>query len=238
MLPVEEKRKLLGTIIISKKRGNLAATYTTLESSTLPTYFDWRDKDGKNWMTPVKDAAGCGACWAFAAIGAVEAAFNIFKNDSNLDLDLSEQQLISDGGACLYHGGCYGGHHEEALKYIRDTGIVDEECFPYTASDSSCNLCQDWKNRLYKIEDYFWIRQYTPNTYKEVLMEYGPLPAAVVGSDIFLYYSSGIYEPLDDETIFSGAKHAIVLVGWNDTGEYWIIKNDWAQAGEKMAMEK
>ena len=54
-------------------------------------YFDWRDYQDKNWMTPVKDQGHCGSCWAFSAVGTVEAQYNIANNYSDYDLDLSEE---------------------------------------------------------------------------------------------------------------------------------------------------
>ena len=46
--------------------------------ATVPSSWDWRNKDGKNWMTPVKNQGSCGSCWAFTAIGAIEAYMNIY----------------------------------------------------------------------------------------------------------------------------------------------------------------
>lgn len=226
LLPITEKRKLLGNVIFPK--GNDEFTiYIKTDGSNQPAYFDWRDRDGENWMTSVKDQGGCGSCWAFSAVGTVEAAFNIFNNDPDLDLDLSEQQLVSDNGVCcLSCGNCYGGWPSEGLDYIKNTGIVNEACFPYTASDLDCNLCGDWQNKVYKIDDYLFVFPNTTEAYKQALMDYGPLSIGIDVSDMFFYYSDGIYEELE-EINFTGLNHAIVLVGWNDTGGYWIAKNSW-----------
>ena len=50
--------------------------------------FDWRDS---GIVTPVKAQGGCGACWAFAAIGAMESDATYWTGSQVL---LSEQNLI------------------------------------------------------------------------------------------------------------------------------------------------
>lgn len=46
---------------------------------------DWSAKGG---VSPVKNQGGCGSCWAFSAIAAVESAYLV---RSNATLDLSDQ---------------------------------------------------------------------------------------------------------------------------------------------------
>ena len=88
-----------------------------------------------NWATSIKDQGSCGSCWAFAAAGAVEAITNLYFNQK-LDLDLSEQNLLS----CSRAGSCSGGFPSTALDYITKTGIVDEIASPYRASDIACSI--------------------------------------------------------------------------------------------------
>ena len=105
--------------------------------------FDWRNRHGRNWITPVKNQGSCGSCWAFSAVGTVEAYVNLYFNQL-LNLDLSEQEML----ACTNGGNgieCDEGDFPiNALVYMKVAGIVDEECFPYVASDVPCSdKCPD-----------------------------------------------------------------------------------------------
>ncbi len=95
--------------------------------------FDWRNLNGKNWLTPVKNQGSCGSCWAFSAVGVVESLYKI--NGSFADLDLSEENLVSD---CFGEGSCCGGWHYEALDFIKNMGITNEEYFPYVDDTCKC----------------------------------------------------------------------------------------------------
>ncbi|RLI92787.1 MAG: hypothetical protein DRO89_01425, partial [Candidatus Altiarchaeales archaeon] len=182
-----------------------------------PSSFDWRDKDGKNWLTPVRDQGSCGSCWAFSAVGAVEAKYNIVQNNTDLDPDLSEQYLVS---SCSGAGDCGGGWHESALEFIKEVGISDEDCFPYQASNSDCsNRCPDWDRRLWRIDDYERV-SVNRDIIKQYLMDEGPLSVAMDMTDWLSYGSDcgGVPPNID---------HGVVLVGFNDTGQYWIVRNSW-----------
>ncbi|HUT83293.1 MAG TPA: C1 family peptidase [Thermodesulfobacteriota bacterium] len=89
---------------------------TEQETLSMSSNFDWRNYNGQNWMTPVKDQGACNSCWAFADIGAVEAKINIARNESDFDVDLSEQDLMSCSPDSL--GCAIGGDIGDGLLYI------------------------------------------------------------------------------------------------------------------------
>jgi subtilisin-like proprotein convertase family protein/C1A family cysteine protease/putative hemolysin len=196
-----------------------------------PSSFDWRNYNGQDWMTPVKNQASCGSCWAFSAVGVVEAVHNIATGNPSLDLNLSEQQLVSNGSVCCTScGDCGGGWTGSALWYIRDTGVADEACFPYTATNATCALCGDWQSRLVTIDAYGGVSS-SPSQIKQSLIDKGPLSVAMgIGSwlddedqEQGGYWDGDVYRCTDD----SYANHAVVIAGYNDAGGYWIIKNSW-----------
>lgn len=116
---------------------------TSNRSATSDQYvkeWDWRNRHGKNWMTPVKNQGGCNSCWAFSTIGAVEAWTNLYFNQK-LDYNLSEQEILSCSGN---DSPCSGGSLFSALVYIRDHGVVEESCFEYNATAQDCgNKCNN-----------------------------------------------------------------------------------------------
>lgn len=192
---------------------------------TLPTAIDWRNYQGANWLTGVKNQASCGSCWAFAAIGSAEAHHNIITANPNLDLNLSEQDLVSCSGA----GGCGGGSSSAALEYMRDSGVVDEACFPYVASDVGCSKCADWQSRLTFVDE---VGVFIPDrtSLKQSIVDFGPTVVYLgVGSDYGGYFDGNhIYRCSNDSANGNyGINHAVVAVGYNDSGSYWIIRNSW-----------
>ncbi len=217
------------------------------DGDPLPGFFDWRNADGVNWMTPVKDQGNCGSCWAFSAVGVVEAAYNIGYGNPDLDLNLSEQYLVTD--CCGPCGHCCGGWMYTALQFIRDNGITDENCFPYADSlcscrNGSCNCsysspccsnavcsdrCPDWDSRLVTIDDTAPVTA-TIESIKQSVIERGPVSAAMgYGDRVGGYWDENhVYRCTDDEWI----NHGIVIAGYDDTEGYWIVKNSWGSSWE------
>ena len=195
------------------------------EAATASEYvaeFDWRtrhgatepgspyydgDPAGSGWITPVKNQGQCGSCWAFAAVGALESVANLYFNE-HVDLDLSEQEMVS----CANCGSCDGGGPGCTLSHIAGThldgfGIVDEGCFPYTATDAPCTTCESPAERISLAGRTYVDPELGEDYIKGMLLEYGPL-------------SFGI----------RSWWHCIVLVGWStdaDGHTEWIFKNSW-----------
>ncbi len=228
----------------------------TMAFGDLPSQFSWLDYGG-DWSTPAKDQGNCGSCWAFGALGAMEAAINIAKGDPDFDCNLSEQYVLS----CLSAAGsCGGGWMSEAIEYIESTapgssgnginGCPLESCLPYQAKDNiPCDdKCDDWDyhsvppeedNILFQVED-FGVASINPSSssdwdiLKTWVYTYGPIVVDIYASDGWATFGfshnlpSDVYEGTESGT----TNHAQVLCGWVDddsilNGGYWILKNSW-----------
>lgn len=76
-----------------------------------------------------------GACWAFAATGAIEGINKIVTGSL---VSLSEQELIDCDHT--YNEGCGGGLMDYAYQFvINNHGIDTEEDYPYQGRARSCN---------------------------------------------------------------------------------------------------
>ncbi len=208
---------LKSSMEIPDRRVVRESVFTAAYSSS----FDWRNYNGQDWMTEVRDQGyECGSCWAFATIGVLESKINIESNDPNLDLDLSEQDLVS----CSDAGSCSGGYSDFALYYIENIGVVDELCFPYSGTDESCsNRCSDWNDRLMYIHGWDYLPSDSDDI-KNYLINEGPLVAYFTMSGYWELFT-GIYRCTTVDWDEKG--HAGVIVGYDDADGYWIVKNSW-----------
>jgi C1A family cysteine protease len=192
----------------------------------LPTHFDWRSKDGFNWLGPVKVQFlphYCASCWAFAALGALEARLRISSNRPDLPIDLSEQFVVSCSG-----GGCDPWYMESTLSFLQQGGTTDEVCFPYEAlGDIPCeSSCPDWPSRVIQIDSWSKMADHTIEDLKQEIEGEGPVIARMKVYADFLFYGSGIYHHVIGEKL---GNHFVVLVGWDDNGGYWICRNSWSE---------
>jgi hypothetical protein len=160
---------------------------------------------------------------------------NVFTQDASLfegrDIqalllpDFSEQDLVSCSGS----GSCAtGGSSSAALNYIMTTGIVTENCFPYTAQDDPCSLCVDYLDKMSNIAGWGYVTQLTVNEAAVIAaLQDGPLVGYMEVYSDFYDYKGEIYAPIPSATPVG--EHGIVIVGYNDDGvdRYWICKNSW-----------
>ena len=187
----------------------------------LPEHFDWRDVDGDNWTTFVRDQESCGSCWDFSAVGVFEGLLDIASGNpaDDSDEDLSEQYVLS---CCEYCGSCGGGWTGGAFEFLRETGTVTELCLPYEANDSiPCGSACGESPRQIGAWTYI---DTNVESIKRAIHQYGPVSAAFTTYDDFFHYTSGVYEHVWG---YSTGGHAVSIVGWDDVAQAWICKNSW-----------
>ncbi len=232
---VLKRRSLVLCVLISTFVPALVSSVANAD------HFNWRDVDGKNYLTSVKHQGAAASCWILAATGVLEARFDVWFDDPDLNLDLSEQHVICDGR----YGGSNGGFEYGALAFFRDIGVVTEEELPYTASNTSplWPLQPGWEDRVHKITEYEEYITSSNQNIKDYLHTYGPLlgtmnthydwywPVEPVGSSETPEELVGSYE-LSDPGQTGWINHAVTVAGYHDDpavegGGYWIVKNSW-----------
>ncbi|MCD4654661.1 C1 family peptidase [bacterium] len=213
---------------LSSEDFNALQTYRMIDPSELKQYsspksgrefpevWDWREMLG---VTPVKNQAQCGSCWAFTAFGVIEAQILI---ETGIEYDLSEQQLV-DCTPGSY--GCNGGYTESAWSYLEWEPARIEIQYPYEAENGEC--------RATTYPAYIRTTGYdayngSVEDIKTALMDYGPVATTMGANDNLKAYTGGCYAD-DTQT---GINHGVVIVGWDDTvceGGSWIVKNSWGE---------
>ncbi|CAJ0929767.1 unnamed protein product, partial [Mesorhabditis belari] len=194
----------------------------------LPESFDWRDY---GVITSVKDQGDCNSCWAFSAVGVLEAQ-HARKHPGEDLIDLSEQQM-----SCFTANNtgtiCEPNTSENALEYYQQTpGLGLESDAPYVGKNGDM-ACKKWTPAV-RVASHISLLGSTVDEIKDALIQDGPIAIGALFNDEAVYYGGGLF----DAKCGSGNEfgHSMVLVGYGkeNNNSYWIIKNSWADTwGEK-----
>eukprot|EP00775_Hariotina_reticulata_P009003 gene9003-9176_t len=226
MLPKKWKR-YHGQQEPQQPRPAALRTFTSsLSKHSLPKILDWR-------ATPadfaVKDQGQCGSCWAFAAVGSMEASWFI---STGTPRSFSEQQLIDCSWDEGTHG-CDGGDAVNGFEYVKKAkGLAATQDYPYVGQN---DFCKDGDAKLTgHFSGFVDVKSKDEVAVMEALLKHGPLSVGVDASfDDFLFYSEGVFRNKHCALKPADLNHAVMLVGYGTdktTGEdYWIVKNSWSK---------
>jgi len=180
-------------------------------TSNSPSHHDWRDE---GILNPVKDQKSCGSCWAFSAVGSLEAAWARAGNEL---ISLSEQELVDCGA-----GDCNGGWVDRAFDTIlAQGGEMLEVDYPYTAHNG--NGCKyDPAKKAASMSGY---KRISGDITADSVYENGPHSIYLYANSNFQHYSSGIFH--DSTCNKHSYNHAVINVGYNTDEGYWIVRNSW-----------
>jgi cathepsin C len=203
----------------------------------LPENWDWRNETcgSAACVTPVRNQASCGSCFAFASMGMFEARARIESKGRVQTIFSPQDDLSCDP----YNQACNGGFTYSVSKYGQDYGIAPETCSPYKGYNTPCDDKCPPSQRVF-VRDYQYVGGYYGGSNEENMMEAiynnGPVTVDFMVYSDFYYYRGGVYhhtKKLDQyvpDPHFVEVNHAVLCVGWgvSPQGEkYWIVKNSW-----------
>ena len=182
---------------------------TVMQMRTSTDYvesFDWRNRHGKNWLTPVKNQGNSNYCVAFSTVACTEAMLNLYYNKiTNVILSEQEVACCAEGDSTYYKGM----HADIVLSYLQSHGVCDSISYPFIDQpDQPCRSDSITPNELVKINGYYNNGCYFSNI-KNALINKGPLV-------------SGYY-------LGSGGGHSMLMVGYGTVHEgdtFQIFWND------------
>ncbi len=214
---------LLPIVSVSALKNN------TIEPITvLPAAFSWRDINGTDYTTPIRDQSPAPTCEAFAICAVLETKMQ-YQLKERYNPDLSENHLFFYAGGTIEKGYV---SIVDAAQYLMEVGVPDEGCYPdpHRAFDYSFESLPGWENRTVKITEWGWV-DHNITAMKQALIDHGPLIICIHFWQDFFYYKGGVYKHHTGE---HAGGHVVTIVGYDDSKSCWIVKNSWGPKwGEK-----
>jgi cathepsin B len=223
----DDARPILGTALshVSDHLNNTLPQSHYDVLSDPPTEFDARTQ-WAGLVHPIMNQLQCGSCWAFSAAEVLSDRVAIATKKASPPL--SPEDLVSCDKNDM---GCQGGRLSSAWSYLKNTGIVTDKCFPYSAgggkAPACATKCVDGESFTRQKASSAYAINGVTNMQKDISTN-GPIQVAFSVYKSFMSYKSGVYTKHFWELLPEGG-HAVKIVGWGtDSGtDYWLVANSW-----------
>lgn len=173
--------------------------YSNTDPSLYVDNWDWRNINGIDWITSIKDQDTTSFCTTFAVAACLEAQINLYYN-RKIDLDLSEMELACCSDS-FPHLPNVGFSIPTVMDYVVEHGLCDESSYPFVVTNTPSCLSDSITPlelvRANGVTDIY-------GSAKKALIKHGPL---------VVHLSQGIFSP----------GHAMLLVGYGTLHENDVI---------------
>lgn len=182
-----------------------------------------------NLISAVRDQK-CENCWAYSALGAFEASYIKVNGIAPTSIDASEQFAVNCSGG----GDCKGGFAYKIFEWMVDgnKNLGEDALGPDKGVDGNCAgrspatdyYATDWGvvdpsgdiSKIASVEDI-----------KAAICKYGSVAASLKPTELFQNYTNGVFFEFESNYEKPVSGHAILLVGWDDDKDAWLLKNSW-----------
>nr|XP_017207692.1 cathepsin S, ortholog 1 isoform X1 [Danio rerio] len=199
------------------------ATFSPPSLQTLPQRVNWTEH---GMVSPVQNQGPCGSCWAFSAVGSLEAQM---KRRTAALVPLSAQNLL-DCSVSLGNRGCKGGFLSRAFLYvIQNRGIDSSTFYPYEHKEGVCRYSVS--GRAGYCTGFRIVPRHNEAALQSAVANIGPVSVGINAKLLsFHRYRSGIYN--DPKCSSALINHAVLVVGYGSENgqDYWLVKNSWGTA--------
>jgi C1A family cysteine protease len=197
----------------------IAGVPVATEAPQAPSSFDWRKHSG---LTPVKDQAQCGSCWAFSCTESIESVY-IIKAGKKNQVPLAPQQIVD---CDKVDAGCNGGDLPSCYQYVQSAGGLEAESqYPYKAVDQACHAQKGQEQDPIKGFQYVINQGGSEQTMASFVAANTPI-SIIVDASSWSSYSGGV---LTANQCSHNLDHAVQIIGYDglDSNGYWIVRNSW-----------
>ena len=227
--------------------------WDVIAEADLPDVADWRNMDGRNYLSWNKNQhipQYCGSCWAQGSTSAIADRFNILNKDlATSPVGLDAQVIVN----CQAGGSCDGGNPGNVYEYAHETGIPHSSCEQYSAYNLQGRMCEDidicrdctwppnaegddsldncWAvdHRKHYVSEYYSLRG--EKQMKAELAKNGPISCGVHATSNWETAYTGINEGqgnyiYSEKVLFPMINHEISVIGYGKdatTGEQYWI---------------
>ncbi|XP_023712916.1 uncharacterized peptidase C1-like protein F26E4.3 isoform X2 [Cryptotermes secundus] len=232
----------LGTLQPQKVVMRMRPVTPVYDPWRIPRSFDARNK-WPGLIEGVRDQGWCGSSWALSTASVASDRFAVMSRGLE-KVQLSAQHLLS----CNNRGqrACQGGHLDRAWLFLRKFGVVDEPCYPYTATSGFLERCRLPKRSnlltarckppahpqtVLRTELYHMGPAYRLGSEQDIMyeiMESGPVQATMKVYQDFFLYRGGVYHRSDYGPQSVSGYHSVRIIGWGEDVtqrepiKYWV----------------
>jgi len=179
----------------------------------------------KDWVSlrkvnSVKNQGGCGSCWAFSAVAALETRAAI---DTGSLPNFSEQALV-DCGREFGTSGCRGGLMDPAFRWAAKYGMPSQTDYPYTGRDGRCNVRS--KNTRKVNKSYHDVPRNNNGQLVSAISQ--TVVSVAIAANAIQLYTRGVFNNWGCGT---GLNHGVAAVGYgvdSASGKmFYKVRNSW-----------